>query len=170
MAFKEQIENIKLQVDAQRISVLVWGPGEAAGQGYEKRQKIRARLQDCFHNAEVRFSEEMDLGEELPGIEDLALHEQELWHLAICDVCVVLDTSKGAGEEIAHFSTSTFAHKLRVLTNVKYKDSTSFPSSLRKYLNQVFYTDEEYDSCSLLDRVVTSVRQVALGKIARVTV
>lgn len=165
MAFEDQIQKIKLQVYALPVNVLVWGPGQVGGEGYEKRLQIQRKLQERFPNADIRFSEELALSRVLPG-KDLELHEEELWHLAACDVCVALDTSRGVGEEIAHFSTSIYAYKLWILSNRKYEDSSSFPASLRRHRNQIFYTNEEYESCSLLDRVVTRVEQVALGMIA----
>lgn len=170
MAFKDNIRQIEQYVKATEIAVLVWGPGEGAGEHSEKREKIRKELQSYFPRGEIRFSEDPGLKEIVPGASELGSHEQELWHLAACDVCVVLDTSKGAGEEIAHFVGSKFAYKLLILTHERYKTVTSFPSSLRQRENQVFYSEEEYKVCSLVERALARVRQVALGKYAGLTV
>jgi hypothetical protein len=118
-------------------------------------------------NADIRFSEDASLAAVVPGATHLSVHEQELWHLAACDLCVVLDTSKGVGEEIAHFVTSLYAHKMLILTHERYADATSFPSSLRRYQNQVFYTQEEYELCNLVERVLARARLVALAKVGR---
>jgi len=164
LTFENKFQDIKEQLDGIRLNVLVWGPGDSGGPSYEKRMKIREKLRDSFRNADIRFSEELDLGKLFPSPKDLLAHEQELYHLAACDACIVLDASKGAGEEIAHFSSSKYAYKLCILTHEKYKDSSSFPTSVRKHLHQIFYTDEEYNACSLIDRAVTRVRQTAFGK------
>ena len=165
MSFKDGVNHIKQITEACHLNILVWGPGAGLPQHFEKRQKIQQELRTCFRNADVRFSEDLNLSDVLSGAEELNLADQELWHLAACDVCIVLDTSKGAGEEIAHFVGSHFAHKLLILTHEKYKASTGFPAALREYQNQLFYSDLQYVSCSLVEYVLTRVRTVALGKL-----
>jgi hypothetical protein len=165
MGFKEAISRIKKQTSVCELNILVWGPGTGAVEHFEKRQKIKQEISRSFPNADVRFSEDLDLTEALPGIEQANLAEQELWHLAACDLCVVLDTSKGAGEEIAYFVRSQLAYKLLILTHEQHAASTTFPSALRKYQNQLTYNDHQYDSCTLVDHVITRVNGVALGKL-----
>lgn len=151
--------------DSYELNVLVWGPGEGSPEHYAKRLKIEHELRNCFRNADVAFSETLNLSEALPGAEHLTIPQQELWHLSVCDICVVLDTSKGAGEEIAHFVGSDLAYKLLILTHERYRGATSFPAALRANENQIFYSDHEYESCSLVERVLTRARTVALGKL-----
>jgi hypothetical protein len=38
---------------------------------------------------------------------------------------------------------------------------------LRKYGNQLFFNDEEYEQCYLVNRVVSRVRLLAVGKLGR---
>ncbi|HEX7332030.1 MAG TPA: hypothetical protein VF290_11065 [Pyrinomonadaceae bacterium] len=164
MSFDERIEEIISVSEAMKLNVLIWGPGKTASEQYAKRQKIRQKIKDVFVNADVRFSE--DLMNTIPGGSDgLTLPEQELLHLAACDICFVLDVSKGAGEEIAHFVNSGFGHKLVILTHEKYKDAPSFPVALRKYGNQLFFNDQEYERCYLVERIVSRVRFLAVGKL-----
>jgi hypothetical protein len=170
MAFSEAIKRLAQLTEAYSLNVLVWGPSEAVPEHGEKRLKLQNEILICFRNADVRFSENLNLAESLPGGEQLSIPQQELWHLEACDVCVVLDTSKGAGEEIAHFVHSRAANKLLILTHERYKDSTSFPAALRANQNQLFYTDDEYKSCSLIEAVLTRARTVALGKLLGVHV
>lgn len=165
MSFSESIKQLANITEACNVNVLVWGPAQGSTEHSEKRLKIQNELRICFRNADVRFSESLNLSDSLAGGDELAIPEQELWHLAACDVCVVLDTSKGAGEEIAHFVNSQLAHKLIILTHQRYQDSTSFPAALRENQNQMFYSDIQYDSCSLVENVLTRVRTVALGKL-----
>ncbi len=166
MSFDERIDEILSLSAAMKLNVLIWGPGKSATQQYIKREKMRQQIKNAFINADVRFSE--DLVEAASGrTKDLTIPEQELFHFAACDICFVLDISKGAGEEIAHFINSGFGHKLVILTHEKYKDSSSFPAALRKYGNQLFFNDEEYEHCHLVDRVVSRVRLLAIGKLGR---
>lgn len=166
MSFEERIDEILSLSEAMKLNVLIWGPGKSAGQHYVKREKMRQQIKDCFVNADVQFSEHL-METAHAGIEGLTIQEQELLHLAACDICFVLDTSKGAGEEIAHFINSGFGHKLVILTHENYKDTTSFPAALRKYGNQLFFTDEEYEHCHLVDRVISRVRILSIGKLGR---
>ncbi len=138
MSFEEAIRNLKKQTEACSLNILVWGPGTKTAEHFEKRQKMKREISKCFVNADVRFSEELDLTEDLLGLDQSDLPAQELWHLAACDVCVVLDTSKGAGEEIAYFSRSQHAYKLLILTHENFAETTSFPSALRRHHNQLF--------------------------------
>ena len=169
MSFDESIEQIISLSEAIKLNILIWGPGKSAAAQYAKREKMRQQIKEVFINADVRFSEE--LMDTLPsGSEGLTVPEQELLHLAACDVCFVLDVSKGAGEEIAHFINSGFGHKLVILTHEKYKDVSSFPAALRKYGNQLFFNDKEYERCHLVNRVVSCVRVRAIGKLGRLFV
>lgn len=165
MSFDDRICEIISLSEAMRLNVLIWGPGKAARNHYAKREKIRQQIKHAFVNADVRFSEDLEDG--IPGNKDLTLPEQELLHLAACDICLVLDVSKGAGEEIAHFIGSVYAHKLVILTHERYKDVTSFPAALRKYENQLFYSDEEYDHCHLVERILSRMRLLAVGKMGQ---
>jgi len=165
MSFDENLKRLAQITEAYGLNVLVWGPSESSPEHGEKRLKIQDEIRRCFKNAEVLFSENLNLGDSIAGGEQLTIPEQELWHLAACDVCVVLDTSKGAGEEIAHFVSSHLAHKLLILTHERYQKSSSFPSALRANQNQMFYNDTQYESCSLVEYVLTRVRTVALGKL-----
>jgi hypothetical protein len=166
MPFTDRIKQlIEFQIQSQPMLVLVWGPGEGASpEDHAKRRKIRDTIGMTFPNGEVRLSEE--LMSAVPGVRDLTPPEIELYHLAACDLCVVLDNSKGAGEEIAHFGRTNYAPKLLVLTHERYMGASSFPQALRTHLNQLFYSDNEYDSCCLVDRVLTRLRSVALSKIS----
>lgn len=170
MSFIEAARQIEQLAEAYNLNVLVWGPGEGAAEHFEKREKIRSEIRNYFRNADVAFSEELDLSEAVDGWERLTVPQQELLQLAACDVCVVLDTSKGAGEEIAHFVGSDLAHKLLILTHEKYRTSTSFPAALREHLYQMFYTDLQYNSCSLVKCVLDRLRTVARGKLFRMRV
>ena len=164
MPFEERLEQILRSVESMKLNVLIWGPSPRAAAHFQKREKMRNEIQGRFKHADVKFSE--DLEGASPVLRDLTLPEQELLHLAACDLCVVLDTSKGAGEEIAHFAKSAYARKLLVLTHEKHKDAPSFPAALRQYGNQIFFSDYEYETCNLVERVVNRVAIVALNKIS----
>jgi hypothetical protein len=152
------------------LNILVWGSGKNNAVHYAKRVKIRDELATQFSNASVHFSEDPAVLEELKktvsSADNLTIPEQELWHLGACDICIALDTTEGVGQEIAHFVNSPWSYKLLILTNEKYKASTSFPAMLRENKCQIFYSDLDYTSCNLVGHVVARVMQASLGKLA----
>jgi hypothetical protein len=145
------------------LRVLVWGSGPTYVEHHAKRVEIRDALRAHFVAADVSFSEELRDVPEWGA--HLGHHERELWHLAICDIAVVLDTSKGSGEEIAHFTGTADARKLFILTDEQYRGVDSFPAALREKQNQVFYTAAEYRNCDVVKHVMERVKQVALVKL-----
>jgi hypothetical protein len=166
MSFEEAITRLKRRTEGCELNILVWGPGPSGGnEHFAKRQKIKQEIIQCFRHADVRFSEELDLSKTLPGIDQRDLGLTELLHLAACDVCVVLDASKGAGEEIAHFVRSPDAYKLLILTHERYASGTSFPAALRQHQNQLFYDDHQYATCTLVEHVLTRITIVAFAKV-----
>jgi hypothetical protein len=164
MPFDKSILAVRNYARATELNILIWGPGSTGGEHYEKRLKIRDVVQSTFPHADVAFSEDEALKRAIPHADLLSIPQQEAWHLAASDACVVLDTSKGAGEEIAHFSGSKDAYKLIIFTDKKYEGANSFPAELRKYGVLVFYSEEEYSSCSLTEKVIARLDQTALGK------
>jgi hypothetical protein len=170
MGFEDAINRLKKQTEACDLNILVWGPGRDAGEHFEKRLKMKQEISKSFRNADIRFSEDLEMDAVLPGIGRLGFPDQELWHLSACDMCIVLDTSVGAGEEIAHYVGTNHAYKLLILTHEKYENSTSFPRSLRKHQNQLFYNDQEYLTCRLVEQVLTRINTVALGKLSGIKV
>jgi hypothetical protein len=170
MGFAEAFDQLRLYVKSTKLNILVWGSGPANIEHFEKRNKIREELTLHFANAAVHFSEDPELFEELKkgasSAGALTVPEQELWHLGACDVCVALDTSEGVSQEIAHFVNSAWAYRLLILTNDKYRGSTSFPAMLRENRNQIVYDENDYASCNLVRHVVARVEQVALGKVS----
>lgn len=167
MGFDDAVKNLMLQAEACPLVILVWGPGRESVEHFEKRQKIKREVGDRFRNAHVLFSEDVDLERLLRGYRKMSYPDQESWHLAACDVCVVLDTSRGAGEEIAHFVRSAHASKLLILTHERHQHSTGFPAAIRRYENQLFYNDQEYESCNLVEQVLTRIYTTALQKLFR---
>jgi hypothetical protein len=165
MSYTEgRLQQVQAWAEATQLMVLVWGPAKSP-----KREKIRAAVRDHFRAAEVFFSEDPELKTLLPRwLQDGDILTQELAHLAACDVCVILDESKGPGEEIAHFVKSRYASKLLVLTHEDYADVGSFPAGirdpLRRFGNQLFYSEEAYKSCSLVELVIDRIRAVGFQK------
>lgn len=168
MGFEDAIRHLKRQTEGCALNILVWGPGVTGAEHFEKRQKIKREIVSCFFNADVRFSEELESSSGVVAVDQSDIPTQELWHLAASDLCVVLDTSKGAGEEIAYFARSLHAHKLLILTHEAFARSNSFPAALRKYNNQVFYDDDQYVTCNLVEKVLDRIRVLALDKITRI--
>jgi hypothetical protein len=170
MGFLEQLQQLSVYANSTKLNILIWGSGPSYKEHFEKRGKIREEIAKQFIQASVHFSEDPELREELRKaighVDDLTVPEQELWHLGACDVCVALDTSEGVHQEIAHYIGSQWSYRMLILTNSKYKGSTGFPAMLREKQLQIFYDDAEYESCNLVSRVATRIKQVALGKIS----
>ncbi|MGH8478245.1 MAG: hypothetical protein ACREXK_01370 [Gammaproteobacteria bacterium] len=166
-AFAKKQEELEKRLREQELAVLVWGPGVGGGEHHEKRRKIRQALEEHFSKSEVRFSEE--LKQLVPGADDIGIGEQEEYQLALSDACVVLDMSAGPAAEIAYFARSPLKHKLIVFTHDRHKGSESFPAQLREGLEHHFYSDAEYASCSLVERVCDRMRHAALGKLLGVS-
>ena len=163
MSLTDNIRKIGNFVEVSEIAILIWGSGSGGGEHHKKRLKVRETLATTFPKASIHFSEDRALKQAVRGAKYLSIPEQELWHLTACNVCIVLDTSKGSGEEIAHFVGSGHAHKLLILTHEQYKGSTSFPAALRKRQNQIFYSEDDYRSCKCVEQIIARVRQVALA-------
>ena len=165
MSFEDAILHLKKQTEGCPLNILVWGPSVEGAEHFEKRLKIKREISSCFFNADVRFSEDLPAG--LFSSDPSDVGTEELSHLAVSDLCIVLDTSKGAGEEIAYFARSRYAQKLLILTDEAFAASTSFPSAIRRYHNQLFYNREQYVTCSLVEIVLNRIRVIALDKIIR---
>jgi hypothetical protein len=165
MDFDAAFDNLKKRSEGYELKILVWGPGPGRTEHFEKRRKIRDEIRRCFRNADVRFSEDLDLSGTFPGIDPDDHGTKELVHLAACDVCVVLDVSKGPGEEIAYYARSLDAYKLLILTHERYASSSGFASALRRNQNQLFYDDHQYETCTLVEHVLDRIRIVAFGKV-----
>lgn len=162
-AFAKNQQKLEKRLREQELAILVWGSGRASGEHHEKRQKIRKALKKHFSKSEVRFSE--DLTHLVPGARDIEIGRQEEYQLALSDTCVVLDTSAGPAAEIAYFARGPLKHKLICFTHDRHKGSESFPAQLREGLEHHFYSDAEYASCSLVERVRDRMRHVALAKL-----
>lgn len=156
------------RVHDQELIILVWGPGESGDSAeYAKREQLRTRLRETFPRSSVYFSEDKELDEALPPeFRALPLVDKELAHLALCHLCVVLDTSAGPAAEIAAYGRTQFASRLLILTPDRHKSVTSFPALLRENLNQVFFSPDEFESCNLIERALTRARQVSLNLLA----
>jgi hypothetical protein len=168
MWFGERLKALEAMLSGSGLAILVWGSGTGSPKDHEKRQKIQTTLKEFFRQADVKFSEDPDLRALVPGRGRISIPQEELWELAACDVCVALDTGIGVGQELARYLDTVWAHKVLILTHEKYKGSTSFPAAIRENHNQIFYSEAEYDSCSLCAHVLDHVKQVALAKLSKV--
>lgn len=158
MSFQKAFEELRDYAKRQPLRILIWGPGLSASD--KKLEKMQDSITKEFEEASVAFSESLPVLD----LQGLSVPEQELWHLAACDLCIVLDTTKGPGEEIAHFVSTKYASKLFILTNEKHKNALSFPAELRKLGYQQFYSDKEYQSCNLINRVISRLTHIGLRK------
>lgn len=167
MGFDKNIEGVERTLKSWDLSVLIWGPGKFREEENAKREKIRTVIKNHFPNADVYFSEDEELRKKVPHAKYLSLQEEELYHLASCDVCIVLDTSPGTAAEIAHFVSSIYAHRLFILTHKDNENTHGFPGELRKGLNLAFYDNDEWVKCNLTERALARTEAAALSKMSR---
>jgi hypothetical protein len=162
-------ENVRQIADLTRrvhMLIVVWGPGRSQEEHHEKRLKIVDEVKTAFPESEIYLGEDPTWRRAIPGSKNLSVPEQELWQLGACDACVVLDSSQGPGEEIAQMLQTRFGTKMLIFTHSKNRKSSGFPAYVRETGVQLFYTETEYASCRLVDKVVARLRQVALRKFA----
>jgi hypothetical protein len=165
MTFHDRYNELDRLLYNATLNILVWGSAPDSGTHGRKRQDVRAKLTATFPYADVRFSEDL---QNLPGYSGLTQTERELYHLGLSDICIVLDTSAGPGEEIAHYTGSPYAKKLFVLTHERYQGVETFPAAIRKAALQEFYSQTEYDTCNVIARIIDRVKHVAFGRISRI--
>jgi len=148
--------------------ILVWGPGESDELSYKKRLDIRDVLTRRFSNSEIYFSEDRELRGLTEGKLNL-LQDEELLHAWGADIVFALDTAKGVGEEIAHFSSfPELAKKLVILSHDRFRGRPSFPASLRQNLAIEWYSDEDFESCRIAKEIcVKHVNTIALRQYCR---
>lgn len=162
-AYRRRIQQVRRGLRASsELVIFVWGPGEA-NEGSEKRTQLRDELRNLYEMSGVYFSEDADVVDATPGAEDLSFHERERWHLAAADLCIVLDTSAGPREEIAHFASHPRANRLVIFTPENLKDARGFPANLRERLRQLYFTPQEWKSCNVVARAINIVDNEALA-------
>ena len=166
-AFAKKQQKLEKRLREQELAVLVWGSGSASGKHYEKRQKIRKALEEHFSNSEVRFSE--DLTHLVPGAGDVGIVQQEEYQAGALGCLRGPRYVRGPSGGDRVLARSPLKHKLIVFTHERHKGSEGFPAQLREGLEHHFYSDTEYASCSLVERVCDRMRHVALGKLLGVS-
>lgn len=163
MIWDDKFEKIRQEAMKVSLAILVWGPGQNSGDGYQQREKMRSSLQRYFPHAAVHFSEDEEMWKG-KWFEKLHYTDQELIHLAACDVCVVLATSDGPKAEIAHYLPTPYVRKFLVLIHEKEKDSHGFLQGLRSKENvlEVHFKDEDYTSGDLIQLALPHLCNIAL--------
>src|SRR5262249_15735503 len=165
MSFDDRYKELDRLLLNATLNILVCGSAPDTPTHGRKPQEVKALLMASFTYDDVRLSEDL---ENLPNYSGLSQPERELYHLGLSDICIVLDTSAGPGEEIAHFTNSPHAKKLFVLTHERYQRAQSFPAAIRKATLQEFYSQAEYDTCSVIARIVDRVKHIAFGRVSRI--
>jgi|ERR1041384_3042394 hypothetical protein len=143
-----RVGRVLRRLKCRELMILVWGPGKR-DPAYTKRKDIRRELQSQFPNAAVHFSEDERLRCLTRG-KVLRLSQEELLQAMAADLIFVLDSSKGAGEEIARYSAYPFiARKMVVLSHERFRGVPSFATDVRVPLAVEWFSDNDYDSCHL---------------------
>ncbi len=164
-AFAKKQEELEKRLREQELAVLVWGPGVGGGKHHEKRRKIRQALEEHFSKSEVRFSE--DLKQLVPG----APRHRDRSAAGISAGALgclrgpryVRGPSRG-DRVLRSQPVEAQAHRLHARPP---QGERELPAQLREGLEHHFYSDAEYASCSLVERVCDRMRHVALGQASR---
>lgn len=164
MSFQGKVEAIEEHLRAQRLSILIWGPAPH-DPSYVLRQQIRHRLAAEFYNSDIAFSEELESKNLSQTV--LSEHEMALFHVAACDLVIVLAGSLGILGEIDSMLSSPFAHKLLLIRHEQSKDSSPFFDRLRHAGKLLSYSDYDLETCSIVEKIAVRVQEVALDKMIR---
>jgi hypothetical protein len=150
-----------------RLSVVVWGPGPAGSDLYEKRCTIRAKLRELGHSAD--FSEEVWNPERLRR-SGLNIKVAEFIQAKSYDYIICLMTSPGSIGEVHDFANHPqLASKMMICVDVTHKTGYSALGALRIFEGHNgrldwFTAPIDLTECHLASRVLEQVDRVAEAK------
>lgn len=157
---KAENHTCSLRRDSLRIVVL--GPGEAQPQDLQKRQQIADRLRKCGYTSVM-------LGEELLGDSDVPLHFSLLSEIRGIDLLLVLNTGPAPLAELATISSDYRARQItRVWSRREYTQGRrSTPSDVLKMFDHLLFSNEEFESCELVESMVDTANRFCMSKAQR---
>ena len=135
-----------------RVTVMVLGPGEG-GHGYEKRVQIQEAL-NAMDGVTALFPEDeafIDLATKRLGADPSDVVALELAQAMLCNIILALDMAAGVNQEVAQFAIyDELRGKIRDLVEDKHsKTPNSYPAHVRRQVTQIFFTEDEFQSCDL---------------------
>jgi len=160
--FMPQYQAVLDQVRQTPLVILVWGPGEGAGDLYRKRVAIRDELRRRGHAAV--FSEEIS------GPAGLSQKMIEFLQAQKADFIVVMQASYGAVAEVHDFAEfRVISAKMLIFVDEKAADGYSYRGALAElktlYNNvETYKYPDDIAQCNLLTKVMAKVDVMQMVK------
>ena len=156
---KLQADRYARHLQRERLRVVVLGPGEAQPCDLKKRQQIACRLRDRG------FSLAM-LGEDLLGKPTMPMHLALQSELPEIDLLLVLNTGVAP---LVELTTISFDYRARQITRVwskrEYTEGyRSTPSDVVAMFDNWPFSEEEFESCELVESVVATADRFCMSK------
>ena len=138
------------------------GPGEAQCQDLDKRRQIASSLRDRGYSRAM-------LGEEFLGNPDAPLHMALLYGLPQIDLLLVLNTGPAP---LVELTTINHDYRARQITKVWWKreyvtGSRSTPSDVVTMFDNWLFSEEEFESCELVESVLETAERFCVDKAQR---
>lgn len=146
----------------ESLKIVVLGPGEAQARDLAKRHQIAAALKACGYSRAV-------LGEDLLGSPEVPLHLALRTEVRSIDLLLVLNTGVAPLVELTSLS---FDHRARQITRVWSKREynqrgRSTPSDILAMFDNSLFSENEFDSCELVESMVATAERFCLSKAQR---
>jgi hypothetical protein len=146
-AFLEKIEKQIEERNKLNFFILVWGSGKSNQPAFKKRKKMAEKLSKEFKRENIIMSEDKGLQPYTRRLGDIV---SESIQVDAADFIIILDTSIGPHLEAQEYFHK-ISHKSIVICNDRYAKEVSFASNLRYKYNLVWFKDEEFQKCKLVD-------------------
>lgn len=143
----------------QHLRVVVLGPGEAQPRDLSKRRQITARLHDSGYALAM-------LGEDLLQNPEAPLHLALLSEIPNIDLLLVLNCGPSPLAELTAISPD---YRARQITRVWWKreyaeGGRSTPSDIVTMFDNSLFSEEEFESCELVESVVATADRFCMNK------
>lgn len=140
--FEKVLENARSRF---KPLIVLWGPGRKDERGFQKRNKIRERIQRECPKASIVFPEDINL-QQITNEYVCSIDMQEILQGLAADIIFALDISQGVGEEVARYSRiHKISSKLIIIAPNSRKEG--FPNIVRSNQHIKYYSEEELQNC-----------------------
>lgn len=162
--FKPQFDALMQEVRRTPLVILVWGPGESAGDLFRKRLQIRNELRRLGHVA--MFSEDLESSRQA-GVSQKGI---EFLQAQAADLIVVMQTSYGSVAEVHDFASFRVVNfKMLIFIDESAQDGYSYRGALaelRAQYNNVetYKYPDDIVQCNLLHKVIEKVDVLQMVK------
>ncbi len=169
--FKPKYDALQARVSQTPLVLLVWGPGEAAPDLYQKRLQIRDELRrlghDAFFSEELETSRPPSASATSPALSQTAI---EFLQAEAVDLITVLQVSYGSVAEVHDFAELRVVNsKMLIFVDQAAMDGYSYRGALAElkalYNNvETYKYPEDIVQCNVLKRVLEKVNVLQIVK------